>query len=373
MISPIGDLTNLLGCILTHQLPFQVALFSVNCVSPNSPFPRTLLATYFSIVDVALLSQYFYYRKTATPTVSAFSHSRSRAGSLAYRSRERAPSRYRTLSAAAANVASAAAALATQRNEPSTSPRISARWSRRSLDGLLDTDRRRSSRHDNDDVDDDTLAMLGDSIHSDWSGRHKHIFPSKESQPLASHSRSRSRQAMPSSSIPAALQIPSTTDDLEPSTRGRPLQRANRLSLESRGEHTWLPSEEGSQGRRSPRASRLGASMVFMGAWGLFGIGTLGMRGYNGESGVAVQPGKVLSSSSLTPSSLSSPLPTHESPSLAIVDLVFDAPHFEDMSKDRLPAAGPLIERVIGRISAWMCTTLYLTSRLPQIWKNVRV
>jgi hypothetical protein len=307
--------------------------------------------------------------------VSAFSHSRSRAGSLAYRSRERAPSRYRTLSAAAANVASAAAALATQRNEPSTSPRISSRWSRRSLDGLLDTDRRRSSRHDNDDVDDDTLAMLGDSFHSDWSGRHKHVFPSKESQPIASHSRSRSRQAMPSSSIPAALQITSTTDDFDQSTRGRPLQRVNRPSLDSRGEHTWLPSEEGSQGRRSPRASRRGASMVFMSAWALFGIGTLGIRGYNGESGVAVLPGKVLSSSSLTSSSSSFPSPTHESPPLATVDLVFDAPHLEaeDMSKDRPPAAGPPMERVIGRISAWMCTTLYLTSRLPQIWKNVRV
>lgn len=28
-------------------------------------------------------------------------------------------------------------------------------------------------------------------------------------------------------------------------------------------------------------------------------------------------------------------------------------------------------ERVLGRIFAWLCTTLYLTSRLPQIWKNV--
>lgn len=302
--------------------------------------------------------------------MSAFSHPRSRAGSLAYRSRERAPSRYRTLSAAAANVASAAAALATQRNEPPTSPRISARYSRRSLDGLLDTDRRRLSRQDNDDVDDDALAMLGDSFHSDWSGRHKHFFPSNESQPLASHSRSRSRQAIPSSSIPAALQITSTTDDFDPLTRGRSLQRANRPSQD---EHAWLPSEEGSQGRRSPRASRRGATMVFMGAWALFGIGTLGIRGYNGERGVAVLPGKVLASPSLTPSSLSSPSPTHESPPLPTVDLVFDAPHFEDMSKDQPPVAGPSMERVIGRISAWACTTLYLTSRLPQIWKNVCV
>lgn len=25
----------------------------------------------------------------------------------------------------------------------------------------------------------------------------------------------------------------------------------------------------------------------------------------------------------------------------------------------------------IGRIMAWICTILYLTSRMPQIWKNV--
>jgi solute carrier family 66 (lysosomal lysine-arginine transporter), member 1 len=303
--------------------------------------------------------------------VSVFSHPRSRAGSLVYHPRERAPSRYRTLSAAAANVASAAAVLATQRNEPSTSPRLSPRWSRRSLDGLLDTDRHRSSRHDDDDVDEDAFAMLGDSFHSEWSGRHKHFFQTKESQTLASNSRSRSRQAMPSSSIPAALQITSTTDDVDPSTRGRTLQRANRPSLDSRGEHTWLSSEEGSQ-RRSSRASRRGASMVFMGVCALFGLGTLGVREYSAESGVAILPGKVLSSSSLALSSSSFPSPTHESPPLATLDVVFDTPHFEDMN-DRPPAAGPPMERVIGRISAWMCTTLYLTSRLPQIWKNVRV
>lgn len=31
------------------------------------------------------------------------------------------------------------------------------------------------------------------------------------------------------------------------------------------------------------------------------------------------------------------------------------------------------LEHIIGRISAWICTTLYLTSRMPQIWKNVSV
>jgi hypothetical protein len=307
--------------------------------------------------------------------VSAFSHPRSRAGSLVHHpSRERAPSRYRTLSAAAANVATAAAALASQRNEPPTSPHVSTRWSRRSLDGLLDTDPRRSSRQDEDaDEDEDALAMLGDSFHSDRSGRHKHVLRSREGQPLASHSRSRSRQAMPSSSIPAALQITSTGDDLDPLARGRTIQRTNHPSRASAGEHNWPHSEEGSQARRSPRASRRGATMVFMGAWALFGIGTLGMRGYNTESDGVVLHGKVLSSSSSTPSSLPFSSPTYENPPLATIDLVLDTLYFEDMSEDGLPVAGPPLERVIGRISAWACTTLYLASRLPQIWKNVRV
>lgn len=45
----------------------------------------------------------------------------------------------------------------------------------------------------------------------------------------------------------------------------------------------------------------------------------------------------------------------------------------EDSDRPGLPLEPPDIQRTIGRISAWACTTLYLTSRLPQIWKNVSV
>ena len=44
-----------------------------------------------------------------------------------------------------------------------------------------------------------------------------------------------------------------------------------------------------------------------------------------------------------------------------------DDHHHQDPSPDPPQS----FERQIGRISAWSCTTLYLTSRLPQIWKNV--
>ncbi|KAH9050680.1 PQ loop repeat-domain-containing protein [Lactarius hengduanensis] len=338
----LGDLTNLIGCILTHQLPFQ-----------------TWLATYFCSIDIVLLSQYFYYRKTATPTVTAFSQPRSRAGSLAYRtSRERAPSRYRTLSTAAANVATTAAVLASQRNEPPTPGYVHTRWSRRSLDGLLDPNR--PPREGGSDMDEDLLSTLTDSVYSET---HRHVAWSKERRAPSSHSRTGSRH------IPTSLQITSTTDDFDASARGRTLQRSNLESLEGEA-LDWHQSEEGSQRRRSSRASRRGATMIFMGAWALFGIGTLSMNRYSAEIRSPLQPGRVLSQSNLPlPSSLS-PTFTHESPPLATVDVVFDVPHLERTSKGEQPAHRPSLERVIGRISSWTCATLYLTSRLPQIWKN---
>jgi hypothetical protein len=261
--------------------------------------------------------------------VSAFSQPRSRAGSLVYHtSRERAPSRYRTLSAAAANVATTAAVLASQRNEPPASAYSHTRWSRRSLDGLLDSDARRHSQQEDDNADEDALAMLGDSIYSERSARHRSVFRGKEGgHPPTSHSRSGSRQGVPSS-IPASLQITSTVDDSDPLARGRSLQRANRASLDSHGEHDWPRDEEDSQRRRGSRASRRGATMVFMGAWALFGIGMLGVRSYGADSGVVAQPGMVLSSGP-APSNLLFPSPSHEIPPLAIADLVFDAPDFE--------------------------------------------
>jgi len=264
--------------------------------------------------------------------------------------------------------------LASQRNEPPTQAYAHTRWSRRSLDGLLDNDSRRLSRQEDDDADEDALAMLGDSIHSERSGLPKHSSRGRTSQTLVRHSRSGSRQGMQSPSIPPSLQITSTIEDFDPLARGRSLMRANLSSLDSQGEHDWLHNEE-SQQRRSSRANRRGAAMVFMGAWALFGIGTLGMRRYGAEDGAVGQPGRVLSSSSstVTGSSLLFPSPTHENPPLDTVDLVFDTQQYEGVSKDRPPVPGPSLERIIGRISAWACTTLYLTSRLPQIWKNVRV
>ncbi|KAI0273727.1 PQ loop repeat-domain-containing protein [Gloeopeniophorella convolvens] len=344
-----GDMTNLIGCLLTHQLPFQ-----------------TWLATYFCFVDITLLTQYFYYRKTATPTVSVFNHPRSRAGSVAHRaSLERAPSHYRTLSAAAANVATAAAVLASQRNEPPSSAYPHTRWPRQSLDGLLDNDPYHRSGED-DEVDEDALTMLADSIHSERSGRRKHVSWSKERHPSSGNSRAAGRQGIVVSPIPTSLQITASTDDFDPLARGRSLQRA---SLQEE-DQDWHRDHEESQRRRSSRASKRGATMVFMSAWALFGVGVLNMRAHGVDVPGSIQLGRVLSPSAPAVAGVVLPSPSAGGAPPPPVALAFDEPHHDYIFKHDEPTDGPSLERIIGRISAWTCTTLYLTSRLPQIWKN---
>lgn len=58
--------------------------------------------------------------------------------------------------------------------------------------------------------------------------------------------------------------------------------------------------------------------------------------------------------------------PPDSGTSITFVDLSSSS---SSASKDP-PTSSPDYQRMVGRISAWACTTLYLTSRLPQIWKN---
>lgn len=118
--------------------------------------------------------------------------------------------------------------------------------------------------------------------------------------------------------------------------------------------------------------------MVFLGAWALFGVGTLASskRGVAGENRIRV--GRVLDGAK-PPSVPSVYVPKSPSatrlpnaPPTYFDDLQFlddtHPPHDDEPGEHH---EGPPTEYIIGRISAWTCTTLYLTSRLPQIWKNV--
>ena len=272
---------------------------------------------------------------------------------------------YRALSNVAANVA-AVAALAAQQEEQ-------ARWHGRS---------RSSEPHatlnhgdDDDDVSEDALARLADSFHSEGgrSARRKQVVWGHDAHPSRGASVGRSRQ---SSQMPSVLQMtaPSLGDSVDSLVRGRPLVRGQNAAEDV---EEWLGS---SAARRGSRASRRGATMVFMGVWALFGIGTLSGGRTGLSTGLVQRTGKVLARAEVPPwppvvstevvpearSPDSLPL-SQQHEEAAVVEFLgsTDGPYFEQQ------AAGPSMEYIIGRISAWICTTLYLTSRLPQIWKNV--
>jgi len=109
--------------------------------------------------------------------------------------------------------------------------------------------------------------------------------------------------------------------------------------------------------------------MVFLGVWALFGIGTLaGNRNGSSSRGIT-NIGGVLNGKTVTAPNAAIAIPTvftHTAPSSEAFPLSVI------LNNSNLPVIES-DERVLGRIFAWLCTTLYLTSRLPQIWKNVSI
>ncbi|KAG6816441.1 hypothetical protein H0H87_005996 [Tephrocybe sp. NHM501043] len=310
----LGDVSNLVGCILTHQLPFQVST-SITPTDPDLIRLQTYLATYFVFVDLTLVAQYFYYARI-TKAAPSYPHARPLPSASRTRrtSIDRGAARYRTISAVAANVAASAALAAQQEEHPDHHRR---RWPVHSTSRApIDSD---------DDVDDNALAALADSYHSEAGhDRRKRVSWSIERH----RTRSGSLGGVLSTSHQQLPNPPSTSDLL--AGRGRPLER------ELLEDGIEFEQEVASPGRRHS-SRRTAGTMMFLGAWALFGIGTfengrrsestgtvLGVRSYDGQT----------------------------------------KPLYEALMTD------PLSERVIGRIFAWLCTTLYLTSRLPQIWKN---
>jgi hypothetical protein len=276
---------------------------------------------------------------------------------------ERGASRYRTLSAVAATVA-ATAALAAQQDEHIDQRR---RWQRHSIDrlhGNSDID----VYGEDEDVDESALAALADSFHSERgpeSRRHRVSWSIERYGrrtgsvgPLPGLSRP---------SIPPPLHL--TTDALfNPTGRGRSLQREVDLD-----EPALETEPVTSPNRRSSRAGRRGATMVFLSAWALFGIGTL--SGHIGGIPTKARSdfGRVLAIQKLGVPRALTAVPIQYLPSTSDVHLnvIRNLEAYETLPSSELPKDF-VGERIIGRIFAWMCTTLYLTSRLPQIWKNVR-
>ncbi|TFK76307.1 hypothetical protein BDN72DRAFT_756006 [Pluteus cervinus] len=341
----LGDFSNLVGCILTGQLPFQ-----------------RWLATYFVFVDCMLVAQYFYYAHgDTTPT---HKHIRVATASGRRSSVERAPSRYRTLSAAAANVA-VAAALAAEYDEHAERRRGLGKGRRGSsqIQGGVGV----VGGGEEEEVDEGTLAALADSFHSEGGrdiGRTRYTFSTERRGRGGSTGPLSARQV-------SGLQPLTSTESL--GGRGRSLNRDAQL------EHD-LEAGRGTN-RRSSKASRKSSTMVFLSVWALLGVGTMvnHNRPFVGMGKGVQQTGQVLS-----------PLPPMITPIIPFANVDVGVgkpaiiPEFQNVKlssdghvlfvdepgHDHPPNAPPSNERILGRIFAWLCTTLYLTSRLPQIWKN---
>ncbi|PPQ76214.1 hypothetical protein CVT24_008946 [Panaeolus cyanescens] len=340
----MGDISNLVGCILTNQLPFQ-----------------TYLATYFVCVDCMLVGQYFYYYKAPKGPPTALAHHIRSATSPAAGGRsatDRGASRYRTLSAVASNVA-AAAALAAQQDEQSDLRRSSTRRSRITggrRRGYEESPQRDTDGREDDEEDNIPTSLL-DSFHSE-GGRtigKKRVSWSVE--------RPSTRAASAGPGQTTTIHIISD-ENLNHPTASYEVQPAN-LSLIDSSEHN-APLASSTRGSR---ANRRGSTMVFLGVWVLFGMGSL-FRQHSYRSPSIKNTGVVLHSSGTGPYILSPSLSLFKRESVNI-NLPLQSDTFAENTSLRNELHDePSGEQILGRIFAWICTTLYLTSRLPQIWKN---
>lgn len=263
-----------------------------------------------------------------------------------------------------------------------------------------------------DAVDEATLSALADSFHSE-SGR-KHVSWSQERYGHGrggSTSRTRVRPPLsPLTTVRSSFISPSPTvetgnafpphyagapGEFDVSIRGRPRQRQvvdspmgdEDLEVQQESALTRTVSQDTIKDRRNSRASSKAVGLVFLSAWALFGVGTLANSKRNPTNNFLKNssPPRGLVLSDLYVSSatvVATTIPSLHTPSASydfIIDSALDVssfpsplqPEYQPEPEEPEESDPPSSERILGRISAWACTTLYLTSRLPQIWKNV--
>lgn len=163
-------------------------------------------------------------------------------------------------------------------------------------------------------------------------------------------------------------------DDLiqaEAAAGGRVRSKSRSLSL-----------ARGSSGRGTGRRA---AGVAFMGLWCFLGInqfgpGRLGLQGLSRQSRTV---GRVISreESALVgdwrswDASIREGGDQESTSAFTTIITAFETTDTTDPSQPhqspKPPPSPQSMQRMIGRVSAWTCTTLYLSSRLPQIWLNV--
>ena len=334
-----------------------------------------------------LFSQYFYYRKPVKKLEADGSLPSSPVQRYGTHGRRTSVEydhsvRYRELSNAAANVAIAAALAASASEEEMLLDQgKEAILKQRPTHQRSSTSITRSEAEEaEDEVDEDALAALADSFHSD-SGRKRVSWSQERYVSGRGGSTSRTRSGGHASMSPLTPLYSASSTGIPGNSagsvngRGRPLERQVQIvdspievsDLEGGTEAVHRSvSRSLVRARRNSRASQRSARLVFLGVWALFGIGAISQRNRSASSSHGIVLTNTASPSPSYPTAISS-LYSSDTP---------EEPTSMDFLLEQTASSGPeepSSERIIGRIFAWACTTLYLTSRLPQIWKNVRL
>lgn len=403
---------SLRSCVLTHQLPFQ-----------------TYLATYFVFVDFCLLSQYAYYSTIhPSPPVPPLPHPPTpRLGENARHSYIRAA---RSDTWSSSNAMPGSSRHHVKRSSKSSSRRTGTSTSRvRGAEGDPISASWLSEGSGGGSVDQSPTMSGGGSFRSAMKGtrqasaaRARHGSPELAPAPLERRGRSLTRPApAPPKPRPMASLAHGQFGDLETiagSPSGQGIFHTPGLQVafdtedapqEDEVEHSRHRTRNTSSSSRPP--SRRTTSMVFL------SVGVLaGFRWVASGSGEVVR-GRAWSTQPVESAVLTVPVPdwrrmshpvlfanagqartaapverlarrqtfpldvsTSEAAPPGLPLASFDSPSAPDgpepANPDEPDPDEPWYpqrnwERFVGRASAWLCTSLYLTSRLPQIWQNV--
>jgi len=272
---------------------------------------------------------------------------------------DRGASRYRTLSAVASNVA-AAAALAAQQDQRAEHRRTNTfNSSRRGRRGVYEASNSLASRGNGEgeeEYEENIPTAMIDSFRSEGG---RNVASQRVSWSIERY-RGRAASVGPTSQQVLASEARSPDG----------IFHENPSLLDSNESLSPVVSTRGS------RVSRKGSTMIFLGVWALFGLGTFARNQQTTQFRGTASVGQVLTANSQSEYRIPVAVAFN-----AHLSRDFTSDSFGDIDLDIFlggnpsddPNDEPSSEQVLGRIFAWLCTTLYLTSRLPQIWKNVRV
>jgi len=377
-----GDITNLVGCLLTDQLPFQA-----------------YLATYFTLIDLALMGQFFYYSRQTTTTKQLHArlpgsqsvsgerhrhhhhrrHSRSSLAAEHDQRHQHQPSRQHRASLHPDN-----GLTASWMTDRSASPGTLKRLAAASRTTSYSADRSKRRKRD----------LTSESLVIDGSGRPADLLAHSPYPPTGDDRPSLGRRGLSDDNVPADMMESFTSNASNKSSsstigtvhRGR---RSGRIPTVGTAEP--LPTLVGSVGdfvddmrqpswsrerlstRRSPPSPSRTRSVVFLSIWTLFGLGRLlTSTGPGARSDVSISNPVIISPVAWQASSFDASGGTVE----VTWDQTLELPlRIQSQKREKTPEDNPDFppldyKRIIGRISAWMCVVFYLTSRMPQIWMN---